>query len=397
MEIGTLENGVTYCLRKRADVSSVSFQIWISSGSSHEDEKTRGISHFIEHMVFNGTENHPPGYIESVIENLGGDINAATSYDYTYYYVHIPSKHLRTSVELLSELVTKPKFSNEMVEKEKEIVLEEIARSKDDPKEFLWETYLSNLYQELPYRYPILGYRETVSKFTAETLREFYNQTYTPKNIFAVICGNFKVEEAKELLEDNLGKLRRNRTFKKLKNPNEKHKGREITLKHPSVVNPQVMVGWKLRENSILYEILESLLSSGRSSLLYQRLKERGISYLSYANYQNFIISPNFYIYSITENIDRLLEELEILLSEVQSITEDEFNFAKEKLYKAEIFDRESVASEAESIGYSLSVYKDVNYYKGYFKNLARFTFNDFLKSIEFLKQKPLVVKLLPE
>jgi len=396
MIIGKLENGVTYCLKERNDVSSVSVQVWIASGSACEDEETRGMSHFIEHMVFNGTERFPPGYIELTVESLGGDINAATSYDYTYYYIHILSKHLPTAVELISELVTRQNFSKEMVEKEKEIVLEEIAKSKDDPKEILWETYLQNLYQKLPYRYPILGSKETVSKFTVEAVKEFYEQTYVPENIYVVICGNFDTAEARNLIEKGFGNLKgkRKRVAVRFK---EETSSKEVVLKHPSVINPQVIVGWKVKGNNIFFEILESLLSSGKSSILYQELKEKGISYVSYANYQNFSILPNFYIYSVTEDIDRLLKELKAILKEVQSIDEDEFNFAKEKLYKSEVFDRESVESEAESIGFSLSVYKDINYYNNYFDNLSRFSFNDFIKDINFLKQEPLVVRLLPK
>ncbi len=395
MKLGKLDNGATYCLRRREDVSSLSVQVWVSSGSANEGERTRGMSHFIEHMLFNGTGNFPAGYIESVVESLGGDINAATSYEYTYYYIHISSDHLSEAVELLGELVTNPKFTEEMVEKEKEIVLEEIVRSRDDPKELLWETYMKNMYAGSPYSHPILGYRETVSGFTVELVEDFYRRNYVPDNVFIVLCGNFDEERAEKLIKKSFAGFKGRKAGRK-----NAQKGKtgsfESEIRHPCVANPQAVLGWRLDANSIAYEVLESLLSLGKSSLLHQKIKEKGFAFSTYADYQNLSASPNFSIYSASNDIERFEEELKKVLESAINVERDEFEFAREKLMKSEIFERESVESEAESIGFSLSVYRDINLYRDYFKRLSELSFEEFRQKAAFLKRKPVKVKLLP-
>jgi predicted Zn-dependent peptidase len=400
MELLKLSNGVTVSVKERKDLNSVTVSVWIRAGAAYETDRTRGIAHFLEHMMFNGSKNLPAGAIDKEVESLGGEINAATSYDYTYYYINLPYKYRKRALELISELVLNPLLSEEMVKKEKPIVLEEIARSKDNPQEIFAEKFMEKLYRKAPYRFPILGFEETVKEFTSEDLRNFYESLYTPERITVSIAGKVESEEMFSVTEKLFGSLKRN---SKVKEPREEEAitvADEFTVTHPAVAVPNLIFGWRLPRASrddIYYEILDSLLSSGRSSLLYRRLKEKGLVYGAYSSYQNLLFGSNFYIAVITDKIEESKKALKETLQEVLSISQEEFEFAKAKLYKGEMFARESGEAEADAIGYALTVMKDKDYYEKFFSDLKQADYREFLRRVQFLKEEPLVGLLLPE
>jgi Predicted Zn-dependent peptidases len=128
-----LKNGAKVYIRKRPDVESVSIQVWFSVGSSYEDYKEKGMAHFLEHMLFNGSERYDYGELDVLVEGLGGQINAATSKDFTYYYINISSNYLRQAVDILESLTLRAKLEEDMIQKEKPIVIEELKRGMDSP------------------------------------------------------------------------------------------------------------------------------------------------------------------------------------------------------------------------------------------------------------------------
>ncbi|TCK06313.1 M16 family metallopeptidase [Phorcysia thermohydrogeniphila] len=399
MKVVKLSNGVTVSVREREDLNSVTVSVWIRAGASYETDRTRGIAHFLEHMMFNGSKNLPAGAIDREVESLGGEINAATSYDYTYYYINLPYEHGKRALELIAELVLNPLLSEEMLQKEKPIVLEEIARSKDNPQEIFAEKFMEKLYRKAPYRFPILGFEETVKEFTAEDLRNFYESLYTPERITVSIAGKVESEEMFSVTEELFGSLKRNSEVKEPEEEKAVTVADEFTVTHPAVAVPNVLLGWRLPRASredIYYEILDSLLSSGRSSLLYRRLKEKGLAYGVYSSYQNLLLGSNFYIVVITDRIDESRKALKDTLQEVLSISKEEFEFAKEKLYKGEMFARESGEAEADAIGYALTVMRDKDYYEKFFSDLKEANYKEFLKRVQFLQEEPLTGLLLP-
>jgi predicted Zn-dependent peptidase len=399
MELLKLPNGLTVCVKEREDLNSVTVSLWIRAGASYETDRTRGIAHFLEHMMFNGSKNLPPGAIDREVELLGGEINAATSYDYTYYYINLPFEHGKRALELISELVLNPLLSEKMVKKEKPIVLEEIARSKDNPQEIFAEKFMEKLYRKAPYKFPILGFEETVKSLTADDLKEFYKKLYTPERMTLSVAGKIKSEEVFSLAEKLFGKFKRRSEVKEPKVEEAVTVSDEFTVTHPAVAVPNLLFGWRLPRASredIYYEILDSLLSSGRSSLLYRRLKEKGLAYGVYSSYQNLLFGSNFYIVVITDRIEESRKALKDTLQEVLSISKEEFEFAKDKLYKGEMFARESGEAEADAIGYALTVMRDKDYYEKFFSDLKEASYEEFLKRVQFLQEEPLTGLLLP-
>ncbi|WP_297444431.1 pitrilysin family protein [Desulfurobacterium sp.] len=402
MIVERLENGINVVLKDRKDVSSVSVQFWLKTGALWENEKNRGIAHFLEHMVFNGTKNYPAGTIEKIVENNGGEINAATSYDYTYYYVTIPEKHVFTAVKLLKDIVFYPLLLPEMVEKEKPIVLEEIARSENDPRQVFWRNFYQKIFQEVNYRYPILGFRNTVSSFTAENVREFHRDHYHGGNLTVVISGNINEKELLHFLKEELSPLpSKNPDIPPSVDEPELIPRNEI-MKHPAVANTHVLIGWKIpglsqNVNTAVLSVLESYLSYGRSSVLYQEVIEKGTAYAAMGLKDLFLSSGLFYIYGITEPSKAGLFKEKIFEIIRSSVDETAFELAKKKVLKTEIFKKESVESEAEELGYSVTLFGNLDYYQKLIESIKKLTLEEFVKGTEFLKNKHLQMLLLPE
>ncbi len=395
-----LSSGLKVYLKKREDLNSVSVNVWVKAGASYERDENRGVAHFLEHVLFCGSSKYSQGEIDRIVEELGGELNAATSYDYTYYYINLPSTAGLRAVELLSQLVCHPLITDEAVEKEKPIVLEEIARSRDNPQEIFAERFMEELYRDAPYRYPILGFAQTVEKFTAKTLLDFYSSLYTPERMAVVIVGNFNESEALKEVEEHFNLNRKGAPPPAPPVESSLKGGGYFEISHPAVSVPYVSLGWKLppcSRKDVYYEILDSLLSSGRSSLLYRHLRERGLVYGAYANYQNLLLGSNYSVLLITDRVDEALRELRELLSQVPSITKEEFEFAKSKLFKGELFGRESGEAEADAIGFAGAIVEDDGYYADFFKDLQEATYGEFIERVNFLTEEPTVGLLLPQ
>jgi len=398
LKVKTLKNGVRAVVKERTDLSSVTVSVWVKAGAAYEREGERGIAHFLEHIVFNGSENFPEGEADRVIEGVGGELNAATSYDYTYYYTNLPAQEWEIGLDVLSDLTLRPLIDQKHVEKEIPIVLEEIARSRDNPHEVFTEEFLKRLYRRAPYRFPILGFEETVKSFTSENVRNFYDRLYTPKRITVIVEGNIKADKVLERVEELFGSLRREESILIPERETDLTSEGEFVIRHPAIELPYVLLGWKLPpagRDDVYYDILDSLLSIGRSSLLFRELREREIVFSALSNYQNLKLGANFTVGAVTDKPERAITEIKELLRKVLELKEEEFEVAKRKLYRTELFGRES--GEADSLGFAVTVMEDIGYSAEFLKDLQEAQFPEFLKAVEFLKEEPLIGLLLPE
>jgi len=400
LKVKTLSNGVKAVVKERPDLSSVTVSVWVKAGASYEREDERGIAHFLEHVIFNGSEGFPEGEADRIVEGVGGELNAATSYDYTYYYVNLPAEEWEVALSVLSDLTLRPLIDQKHVEKEIPIVLEEIVRSRDNPHEVFTEEFLKRLYRRAPYRFPILGFEETVRSFTSEKVRSFYERFYTPKRLTVVVEGNIKGESVLEKIEELFGNLKREEYHFTPETENELCSNGKLTIKHPAVELPYVLLGWKLPpagRHDVYYDILDSLLSLGRSSLLFRELREKGIVFSASSNYQNLKFGANFTVGAVTEKPEEAAEEILKLCRELSQIAEKEFEVAKRKLYRTELFGREVGEAEADSLGFASTVMEDIGYSTEFLEDLKKAQLPQFLKAIEFLKEEPLLGLLLPE
>jgi len=210
-----LQNGLTVLFYPYKRENVVTVKLCVKVGSAYEKESEAGITHLIEHMIFKGTETKKPEDIVGVIEALGGYMNAFTSYDYTCYYVAGPSTVTEKALDILSDVVFHPYFDPLELEREKEVVIEEMKMRLDNPFVVLFENLMKASYKKYPYRRPIIGYENTVKSFKREDLLNFLNHFYTPKNMTLIVVRKFRRKKTFLLLLINIFLLYQKKRLKK--------------------------------------------------------------------------------------------------------------------------------------------------------------------------------------
>ncbi len=200
-----LPNGLTVILDENHAAPVVSLNIGVKIGSAWETPSELGLSHVLEHMVFKGTTSYGPGEIASIVEGCGGELNAYTSLDQTVYYINLAAHTRFKGLNLIKEMVFDALIDSTELEREKEVVIEEIRRGKDSPQRVISEAVFEEAYKIHPYGRPIIGSVENVKGFPRAQVYEFYKRWYVPNNMVLVICGDFLEAEMREAIEKEFG------------------------------------------------------------------------------------------------------------------------------------------------------------------------------------------------
>ena len=201
----TLKNGLKIVIEKIDGVNSVSVGVMVKNGSRNEPKNLNGISHFIEHMFFKGTERRTFNQITGAIENIGGQINAFTGKESTCYFVKTLGSHIDIALDVLSDIILHSKFDPKEIEKEKGVVIEEINMSTDSPEEVLEDLHAEISFRGTELSYPILGTEEKVKSFTREDIINYIEEKYVPSNSVISICGKVDFLEIENLVEKYFG------------------------------------------------------------------------------------------------------------------------------------------------------------------------------------------------
>ncbi|NUU96052.1 hypothetical protein XO10_07160 [Marinitoga sp. 1135] len=306
-----IDNRLEVLLLPRDTIRSVSVIAAVRNGSSHEREEVMGISHLIEHSVFRGTENRNMVEIKRPIEEFGGSINAFTGKNLTAYYAKVPLTASEIGLEIIMDIIFNAKFDENEIEKEKRIVLDEIAMYEDEPVDNVFEQ-LNKIMFSNTFANPILGTKESVSKLNAEILKDYYSREYTPENTVLMLVGPGKeleklVLKIGSLLPERKGKKNKfnSPVFKESVQRKEKEK-EELS---------QIYVSYAFKAPSKMSKdfypsmVLKTFLGSGMSSLLFTRIREEaGLAYEISADYSGYNETGVFNIFAATvpENFERL-------------------------------------------------------------------------------------------
>src|SRR5687768_18278208 len=176
-------------------VRSISIGVWLTRGSRHESAEEGGIAHFVEHMLFKGTDTRTAEDIAQAIDSIGGQIDAFTAKEYASYYIKVLDEHLPLAVDILADIVLRPAFAGDEIEREKKVILEEIKMVEDTPDDLVHELFTEHFWQGHALGRPILGSKESVESFTAEILRDYFRASYVAPNLIVSAAGN--VEHAR--------------------------------------------------------------------------------------------------------------------------------------------------------------------------------------------------------
>src|ERR671915_611643 len=202
-----LDNGLRLITETMPHVRSVTIGVWLMRGSRHESEDRGGIAHFVEHMLFKGTDTRSAEDIAQAIDSIGGQLDAFTAKEYASYYIKVLDEHLPLAIDILSDIVLNPAFGPEDIEREKKVVVEEIKIVEDTPDDLVHELFTQGFWENHPLGRPILGTRETVESFTAESLRDYFVKAYTPRNLIVSAVGNLEHERVRDLVAAKFGGL----------------------------------------------------------------------------------------------------------------------------------------------------------------------------------------------
>jgi predicted Zn-dependent peptidase len=321
----TLNNGIDILIIPRNNVRSVSIIAAVRAGSAHEPKEIMGISHLIEHSVFRGTLNRDMEEIKRPIEEFGGSLNAFTGKNITAYYAKVPLTASKVALEIILDILFNAKFDEKEIEKEKKIVLDEIAMYEDEPIDNAFEQLNKVMFLN-EFSYPVLGTKESVSKISNLDIKKYYEEKYNTNNIVLTLVGPEK--ELEGLLE-NIENLIPQRLGKKcdFKSPKFNKKIEKVEKEKEELSQVYVVYSFKapskMSDDFYPAAILKTFLGSGMSSLLFTKIREElGLAYEISADYSAYNENGTFTIFAATvpENFDKLTYSLSNLIQNIFAI-----------------------------------------------------------------------------
>lgn len=350
----TLANGLEVITINK-DTQIAAINIGIKVGALYENIEEKGISHFVEHTLFKGTTSRSDEQLNEELEALGGEYNAYTDYDATVYTISCLMEEFKNAVELLGDMVTKPAFDKEEIEKERGVILSEIRMSKDDIEDFSFKNVNKIAFVNSPLRYEVTGLEENVSRFTKEEISSYYNKYYTPENSLITMVSSLSHDEAIKLVEEHFKEW-----AGKKANPIEiiKEKNKEtIEISYKKDIEQSTIVYLFTfndleKSDELPLRILNHRLGESSNSLLFREVREnRGLAYDIYTHLEITSSIKTLYIYTAVgeENLDETKDAVdEILKSLVDGtikIVDKDLNIMK-KVHKTAVISTLEDSSE---------------------------------------------------
>ncbi|MBR6753196.1 MAG: insulinase family protein [Clostridia bacterium] len=360
MEKFLLSNGLTVLVEEMPYLRSASIGVWVKAGSMLENERDNGLSHLMEHMAFKGTGKRTARQIAEEMDMIGGMMNASTSKLCTNYYCKVIDEDLPKAADILSDIVCHPLIAKDELDKERHVVLEEIAMVEDSPEDVVFDVLAEAAFGDQSLGMTILGPAEKIAAYTAEDLFAFRNKHYGPQNAVIAIAGNVKKEQAKKMLEDTFGSWQgaAGEAFPEtIAVPEEKKlcRNKETEQMHLALSFRGLPMGDK---QVYAMAVMNTILGGGMSSRLFQKIREeRGLVYSVYSGPSNYPGCGEFSIYAATspkhtKTVMQLIdEEIQLLLD--KGITEKEFLQAKAHIKGGFILGLESAYSRMSSMGHN--------------------------------------------
>lgn len=359
--IYTLNNGLRVVTEYIEHVKSISVGLFVENGSRNENKTNNGISHFIEHMFFKGTVNRSAKKIAEEIENVGGQINAYTSKESTCYYVKTLDSHIDLCLDVLSDMLFNSLFDDKDIKVEQGVVIEEINMSEDSPEDVLSDLHCKAAFGDGSLAYPILGSIENVKGFTSQSIKNYMNEYYTPKNCVISICGKFNQKDVESLVEKYFGSWRvpneRKTIYKThdIKN-NYLWQYKDIEQLHMSLGMNGLPIGHELGYSLVL---VNNLLGGVTSSLMFQKIREElGLCYsvYSYILSYNQVGTLNIYAGLSPKYTEKVIDVIKCELDKFikRGISSQELIINKEKIKANYILGLESTSSRMFSNGKSI-------------------------------------------
>lgn len=369
-----LDNGQTVVIQEVKNNPIVTIDTWIKTGSIDEDDSNNGVAHFLEHLFFKGTKNHESGEFDQILETKGAITNAATSKDFTHYYVTIPSKDFDLAMELHGDMMLHPLIPRNEMEKERKVVLEEINKDLVSPTRILQENLNSMMYTTHPYKRKVIGRSDVIETITRDQVLNFYNAHYPPSNMITIVVGDVDTNHALERIKEVFNAEYKKQT--KTIYPKESQlTSQQKKVEYIKTESGYMVIGFRgtpINDNdSYALDVLSTILGDGRSSVLNQVLKEKKrLAFSVDAGNSTFRDDGIFYI-SANFEPEKCKQVQSAIFDEIKNIqdkgvSDEQLSLAKNIIERNTYYSRESITNIATEIGYTMALTNDIKFYDTY-------------------------------
>ncbi len=336
----TLDNGLRIVTANMPHTRSVTVVLYYGVGSRYEAKRLGGISHFIEHMVFKGTERRPlPQIISEAIEGVGGYLNASTGLETTNYYAKVPSKHFAMALDVLTDMLDRPLFKPDDIEKERQVIIEEINATLDSPSDLVGELHSELLWGDQPVGRPVGGTRESVGAATRDDLLGYLKSHYVPHNLVVSVAGNIQHDEVVEQVNKVFGGYPRGEQPPAFAAATQPEARPRVLLHQKDTEQTNLVMGMPALSafdpDRYKLDLLNSILGDGMSSRLFVELRENmGLAYSVGSYTRKMTDTGEFGIYGGMD-VERAKDSIVAALAEMaklkhEPVGEDELNKVKE-------------------------------------------------------------------
>jgi len=354
-----LTSGLRVVSEHMPSLRSVAVGFWVGTGSRDEPDELAGASHFLEHLLFKGTERRSAAEIAEAVESVGGDMNAFTSQELTAFYVRVPDHRLPLAVDILSDIVWAPALRPADVDAERQVILEEIRMRDDTPDDLVHDLFASAVFPQHPIGREITGSPATIEAMTRDAIADFHAAHYHPSNVVVAVAGNLDHDDVVQLVEEGLGSRCGERP------PRAPHDGvpgpNPVAVVEHDLEQVHLVLGMRaLRRDDpdrYAFGVLNQVLGGGMSSRLFQEVREqRGLAYSVYSYRAAFEETGAFGIYAGTapERVDELVDVLDaqlVRILEDGGVSERELGSAKGHLTGSLTLSLETSISRMHRIG----------------------------------------------
>ncbi|MBW2983737.1 insulinase family protein [Candidatus Woesearchaeota archaeon] len=383
-----LKNGLTVVLVKKP-TDSVALMATVKVGSNYEPKPQSGISHFIEHMLFEGTKLRPSArLIANEIESIGGEINAYTSTERTSFYVKVLGRHFDRGLDIITDIIQNPLFDPKTTEKERKIILKEINMVTDEPRYHQWILFQKTLFKKHPARNPTYGTVKAVKSMKRKDLIKHYKQFYKPNNIVLTIVGDID-KKALRKIDEKLKNFKpaKLKKLKKIKEPEQKNPVKSTEKR--KVLSSYMVLGYKtpvrITDDSYALDVVRAILGRGQSGKIFDEIRnKRGLAYDVGVHYES-AVDYSYFAVHVNTHKDNIKKCVKIILSEIKklkNLTEEELKEAKDYLEGEFYLQNEDNYQYADQLGF-WELVKDSRLMDEYLKKIKKVTKRDVSRVVD--------------
>jgi len=380
----TLDNALTLIIREDKSAPVVSAQAWCRAGSIHEDKWLgAGLSHVLEHMLFKGTSNRPPGKIDQEVQDAGGYMNAYTSFDRTVYHIDVPNTGGKIAIDILCDIMMNATLPADELGKEMDVIRREMDMNQDDPRQKSARRLFEVAYTRSPYRFTVIGYPDIFNDLKREDIFNYYKEKYAPNNLFFVVVGDIDAKEVEQQIRAAFAKAKARPmpSFQLAEEPKQ-IAPREV-IEESAIELGHVYMSWHIPDvrhpDMPLIDVLATLLGNGRSSRLFRQVREEKGLVNSVDAWTYTPGGAGLFGMSAMVDADKFAPARDAMLAELEKMKNDlvaseELTKAVKQFTAATLSARKTMAGQAQDLGSSWLAANDLNFSKRYLDAVKRIT-----------------------